>query len=118
MDTDGCASQQLAVNVHAYIMGFQFNPIATSTDPNFLADSIVFPNLAAATSNYLTIGKSAPADPEAFTITYDNTPGNLAGPQVTLNNYGGQLETIKVAFVFTVINEFAAGWDMGVSSLF
>jgi hypothetical protein len=116
MDTDGCASQQLAVNVHAYIMGFQFNPIATSTDPNFLAASIVFPNLAAATNNYLTIGKATPTDPEAVTITYDNTPGNLAGPQVTLNNYGGQLETIKVAFVFTVINEFPV--DMGVSSLF
>jgi hypothetical protein len=118
MDTDGgCTAQSLDVNVHAYIMGFQFKPISTSTDPNFLAASVIFPDLNTG-ADYLTVGKTTPTAPEAVTIVYDTTAGNVAGPKVTLNNYGGQLETIKVAFVFTVINQFSATWDMGVSSLF
>lgn len=91
LDTDaGCTLQNLNVNVHAYIMGFQFKPISTSTDPNFLAASVIFPDLDP-TTNYLTVGRTAPAAPEAITIFYDAVAGNVAGPQVTLNNYGGQL---------------------------
>lgn len=117
MDTDaGCTTAQaLDVAIHSYIMGFQFNPVATSTDPNFIAASIIWPGLT--TTDYLTVGKSTPATPEAITITYA-AAGLAAGPQVTLNNYGGQLQTIKVAFVFTVINSQASALGMGVGSLF
>ncbi len=89
MDTDaGCVLGSFDVAVHAYIMGFQFKPISTSTDPSFLAASIVWPGLT--TTNYLTVGKTAPATPQAITILYAAV-GAASGPQVTLSNYGTQL---------------------------
>jgi hypothetical protein len=61
MDTAGCPGAGFDVAVHAYIMGFQFKPISTSTDPNFLAASIVWPGLnSAPNTDYLTIGSAAP----------------------------------------------------------
>jgi hypothetical protein len=103
-----------SVAVHSYIMGFQFQP-DTNID-QYLAASITWPTLSS--SNNLQIGQDSAATvvPNGIQIKYNTAAGSLTGPLVTLNNYNGQLQSIKVAFVFTVINSYPL--DNGVDSTF
>jgi hypothetical protein len=117
-ETGGTTTNDVAV--HAYIMGFQFNP--DTADDEFLAASVDFSataktNVATAVASFLelaTVGFNAAAnrdDSDGFgvEIIYDGTGPftDNVGPLVDIPKFQTQLETIKIGFVFTVLNVVA-----------
>jgi hypothetical protein len=70
-------------------MGFKYNPSGAS---NKLAVSALFENYATNANKMISWGNGA---------------ANGFGPIVALNNYGGALKRIKVAFVLTTLVSYA-----------
>jgi hypothetical protein len=91
--------------IHAYVMGFQWNPSKSTTV--FLGASVLNGNGGA---------PNPTSDSQGWTIGY--TQGAATGPQVTINNYGGALEWIKIGFVYSRLDEAATDYPLNSDLLY
>lgn len=103
------------VAAHVYIMGFQYQPDAASSQ-YYIGANVRFDNTAASGliagkkevvwsgAGGATVVTSRSTTDYRILLTYADQTANWNGPSLMIDNMNNELKTIKVALVLTVIN--------------